>query len=116
MRGLNKAYLIGTIGADVEIRTSPGGATVARVSLSTPSVRSVDGEAVDVPDWHRLTAHGTEATYLADRGVKGSTLAVECVIRPNRWTDKDGHTHVDAALVVDRVLFLSAPRPVPAGG
>ena len=120
MKGLNKAYLIGHVGQDVELRTTASGKRVARVSLATPNTRKIGEEWVDVPDWHRLVAFDKEAEFLADYARKGGTLAVECAIRPNKWTDRDNVTRYEVQLVVDRVLWLNVPKsntppaPTPA--
>ena len=108
--GLNKAYLIGTIGHEPELRTTAQGLPIAKVSLSTPHARKVDDAWIDTPDWHRLTLFNREAEHVARYAHKGDTLAVECAIRPQKWADKDGITHYEVALVVDRVLWLSGPR------
>ncbi|MSQ01037.1 MAG: single-stranded DNA-binding protein [Myxococcales bacterium] len=114
MNGLNKAYFIGHLGRDPEPRTTPGGTTLVRLSLATPHARK-DGENwVDTPDWHRLTAFGKTAESLLRNAHKGDMIAVESVIRPNRWTDKDGKTHYEVNLYVERVLWISQKRRATA--
>lgn len=108
MRGLNKAYLIGTIGQDPELKDTPSGKQLLKLSLVTPNARKVGDEWVDVPDWHRLTLWDGNAAYVTLHGRKGDTMAVECSIRPNKWTDKDNIVHHEVNLVVDRVLWLKA--------
>ena len=110
MYGLNKAYFIGHLGRDPEPRTTPGGTTLVRLSLATPHARK-DGENwVDTPDWHRLTAFGKTAESLLRNAHKGDMIAVESVVRPNRWTDKDGQAHYEVNLYVERVLWISQKR------
>lgn len=116
MKGLNRAYLIGHIGQDPELRTSQSGTALLKLSLATPNVRKVREEWVDTPDWHRLTLFGGEAEYVARYARKGDGLAVECAIRPNKWTDKDNVVHHDVNLIVDKVLWLSTkPQPPKSG-
>ncbi len=113
MNGLNKAYFIGHLGRDPEPRTTPGGTTLVRLSLATPHARK-DGENwVDTPDWHRLTAFGKTAESLLRNAHKGDMIAVESVVRPNRWTDKDGQAHYEVNLYVERVLWISQKRRTP---
>lgn len=104
---MNRAYLLGTIGADVELRASLSGATLASVSLAVPNVRTVDGVSIDVPDWHRLTAHGDVALHLASVGRKGARLGVEATIRPVKWQDARGNVHRDLQLHIERVISVS---------
>ena len=107
MQGLNKAYLIGHIGRDPEARVTASGLDVAIVALATPrSVKQADGW-VDTTDWHRLTAFGKNAQYLVKYAKKGGSMAVECTLRPNRWTDKNNITHHDMTIRIERVLWLT---------
>lgn len=121
MNGLNKAYLIGNLGADPEIRAAASGLAVTRVSLATPGRRKVGEGWVDEPDWHRVTFFGRDAEYVARYAKKGATLAVECAVRPHRWTDKEGKTRFEVNLVAERVLWMNnrgaveAPAEPPAG-
>ncbi len=123
MKGLNKAYLIGHIGQDPELRTTAAGLHIAKVSIATPHAKKVQGEWIETPDWHRVTSFGKTAEFLAKYAKKGDTLAIECAIRPTKWTDKENVVHFEIQLHVERVLWLngkhhgaeSVPNP-PTGG
>jgi single-strand DNA-binding protein len=108
MKGLNRAFFIGHLGHDPELRSSASGLALLKVSIATPASRKVNETWIDTPDWHRLTLFGQEAEFLGRYAKKGDSLAVECSIRPSRWTDKEGQTHHEVSLVVDRVLWLSS--------
>lgn len=108
MKGLNRAYLIGNLGQEPELRTAASGAVVLKLSLATPNSRKVNDTWVDTPDWHRVTAFGSDAEFLARNAHKGDTLAVECAIRPNKWTDKDGVVRYDVSLIIDRIAWLGS--------
>lgn len=110
MNGLNKAYFIGNLGRDPEARTTKSGQTVVSFSLATPHVRKEGEGWVDNPDWHRLTAFGKTAESILKNAHKGDTMAVECVVRPGKWTDKEGATHYEVNLYVERVLWVSQKR------
>ena len=112
MEGLNKAYLIGHVGRDPEEQTSASGRQTVKLSLATPNARKVGDEWVDVPDWHRLTFHDEAASHILANARKGDTLAVECSLRPRKWTDKDNVVHHEIDLVVDKVLWLNAKKRV----
>ena len=119
MNGLNKAYLIGNIGHEPELRTSASGKPILKVNIATPFARKVDDAWIDAPDWHRLTLFDRNAEYVGRHAHKGDGLAVECAIRPNKWTDKENVVHHEVNLIVERVLWLSsrkttAPVAVPS--
>ena len=110
MNGLNKAYFIGHLGRDPEPRTTKSDKTVVSVTLATPHGRKEGETWVDNPDWHRLTAFGKTADNLLRNAHKGDAMAVECVIRPSRWTDKEGHTRYEVNLYIERVLWIAQKR------
>jgi single-strand DNA-binding protein len=107
MRGLNKAYFIGNIGHEPELRTTANGKPLLKLNIATRSARKVNDTWVEQPDWHRLTIFGKNAEWIARAAHKGDMIAVDCVVRPNRWTDKDGRNHNEIDLVVERVLWLN---------
>lgn len=107
MKGLNKAYLIGNIGQDPELKTTASGKQLLKLSLATPHPRRVGDEWVDVPDWHRLTLFDKQAEFVGSYARKGDVLAVECSIRPNKWTDRENVVHYEVQLIVERVLWLN---------
>lgn len=104
MQGLNKVYLIGR---DPDEQTSVLDTRRVKLSIATPHLREVDGDIVDIPDWHILTFKGRDADYIQTHARKGGTLAVECALRPNKWTDQDGHTHHGMTLEVEKIISLS---------
>lgn len=112
MTGMNKAYFMGRLGRTPELRTSSTGKLVASVTIGTPHVTRVDGQTIEGIEWHRLTAYGDHATHLASRQ-KGDSLAVECEIRPMKWTDKDDRTHHEVAFVITSVLWCTTPTTTP---
>jgi len=114
MTGLNRAYFIGHLGRDPETRTVRNDKVVVSITLATPHLRK-DGENwVDTPDWHRLTAFGKTAESLLRNAHKGDSMAVECVVRPSKWTDKEGQTRYDVNLYIERVLWISRKRRLEA--
>ncbi|MFZ5481816.1 MAG: single-stranded DNA-binding protein [Myxococcota bacterium] len=114
MNGLNKAYLIGHLGRDPELRATPSGVTVVKLSLATRHAKKVDDQWVETPDWHRVTAFGRDAEYLCRAAHKGDVVALECAIRPRKWTDKEEKVHYEVDLVVERVLWVSRKVATPA--
>lgn len=117
MHGLNKAFFIGRLGQDPELRSTTTGVPLVKFSLATPHARKVGDEWKEETDWHRVTCFGSNAEYLAKYAHKGDAAAVECAVRQNKWTDKEGKVHYETNFVVDRVLWLfSRPRQEEAPG
>ncbi len=105
MTGLNKAYFIGHIGREPEI-TRTNGVTLASISVATPNPRVAD-DGTEIPDWHRLTASGAVAAYLARHAREGTRIAVECSVRQEKWTDATGTVRYETRLVIERVLWVA---------
>jgi single-strand DNA-binding protein len=53
-RSLNKVMLIGNVGSDPEVRMTPSGAKIAKVSLATNrTYQDRTGQQQERTDWHR---------------------------------------------------------------
>ena len=73
-RSLNKVMLIGNVGSDPEIRMTPSGSKVAKLSLATNrSYQDRSGQQQERTDWHRLTFFG-RCRFCAWRGTPVSCL------------------------------------------
>ncbi len=108
-RGLNRVYLIGTVGRDLDpVTVTALGKRVLRVNLATPrAYRSDENEWAETVDWHRLEVHDNNADYLASVCVKGHHLAIEGHLEPRRWVDANNVVHYANDVIVDRILWCS---------
>jgi len=112
---LNKVTLIGNLGRDPELRTTPGGMQVCNLSIATTE-RVKRGESwEDHTEWHRVVCFGRTAENVARFKKKGATLYVEGRIRTNKWKDKDGQDRYTTEITADDVKFIGGERP-PGGG
>jgi single-strand DNA-binding protein len=112
-RSLNKVQLIGNLGADPEIRTTPNGAKVAQFSLATTRQwTSASGERQEKTEWHKCVAwNGSKGTGLADvlarYASKGDKLFVEGQLEYRQY-EKDGDTRYVTEINVREILLLGA--------
>jgi len=114
---LNKVTLIGNLGADPEIRTTPNGSKVAQFSLATSRQwNSASGEKQEKTEWHKCVAwnSGSKGSGLADvieRYVKkGDKLFVEGRIEYRQYEDKDKQTKYITEINVREILLLGGGR------
>ena len=124
-RSLNKAILIGNLGADPEVRTTAGGHRVAQLSLATSrSWTSAQGEAQERTEWHRVVVWGKLVDVVEQYLRKGERIYVEGEIQYRSYEDSEGITrHVSE--INARELFMlggraeggeeSAPEPARRG-
>ncbi len=110
-RSLNKAMLIGNVGADPDVRTTASGTRVATVSLAT-SRRWTDrgGQTHEKTEWHRVIAWDRLAE-IVDRFVKrGDRLFVEGRIEYRSWEDSAGQTRYATEVIAHDVILLDGRR------
>jgi single-strand DNA-binding protein len=92
-RSLNKALLIGNLGADPEVRTTAGGTRVAGFSLATSrSWTDAQGQPQERTEWHRIVAWDKLAEIAEQFLHKGDRVYVEGEIQYRSYEDKEGVT------------------------
>ena len=114
-RSLNKASLIGNLGSDPEVRTTPGGAKVATFSLATSRQwNSANGEKQEKTEWHRCVVWNSKGTGLADvvekYCKKGDRLYVEGRIEYRQWQDKENQTRYTTEINVRDMIMLGSAQ------
>lgn len=116
-RSLNKVTLIGNLGADPEIRTTPNGSKVAQFSLATGRQwTSASGEKQEKTEWHKCVAwnakgRGTGLADVIERYVKkGDKLYVEGEIQYRQYEDKDKQTRYVTEINVREILLLGGGK------
>src|ERR1035438_261586 len=93
-KSVNKVILLGNVGKDPEIRSTPGGTMVANFSLATSDrFQDQQGNWQDRAEWHNLVAFKRTAEIVRDYVKKGSKLYIEGKIQSRSWDDKDGLKH-----------------------
>lgn len=87
---INKAILIGNVGADPRINEVQG-TMYSSFSLAT-SERYTDRDGVtrEVTEWHTIKANGRLGKVVSAYVRKGSRLYVEGTIRYRKYTDRAG--------------------------
>ena len=128
--GLNRAELIGRLGADVTVNHLASGGRVANLSIATDESyidRSAGGERIDKTEWHRVvTFQDGLIDMLMKHARKGRLVYVSGKIQSRRWR-KDGEDSDRFATEIllvpgSRVQFLErangngAQAAEPAGG
>ncbi|MBH15946.1 MAG: single-stranded DNA-binding protein [Gemmatimonadetes bacterium] len=89
-RSLNKVMLIGHVGDDPEIRSTPNGNTLAKFSVATSRTwKDKDGQQQEKTEWHRCTAWGKLADIIGMYVKKGKQLYVEGSVEYSQ-TENDG--------------------------
>ena len=90
MASVNKVILVGRLGKDPEIRSTPSGTSVAKFSIATDD-RYTDkaGEKQERTEWHNIVAWGKLAEICGQYLRKGKLVYIEGSIRTDSWDDKE---------------------------
>lgn len=106
---VNRATLVGRLGADPETRTTNGGSMIANLRLATTDRRKDrDGNWTDHTEWHSVVCFGRTAENVAKFCRKGKQLYIEGRIQTRKWEDKTGATRYSTEIVAERVHFLGS--------
>ncbi len=91
MASINKVILIGRLGADPELRYTPGGKAVASLRLATSEQwTGKDGEKTEKTEWHRVVAWGRLGEICGEYLKKGSQVYIEGRLQTRSWEDREG--------------------------
>jgi len=90
---LNKVHLIGNLGRDPEVRTTPSGQTVANFTVATSRRwKDRDGNRQEKTEWHSVVCWGRQAEIAGQYLTKGKQVYIEGRLETRSWEDK---THGD---------------------
>jgi len=106
MAGINKATLVGRIGADPEIRSTRTGIHVASFSVATSRGKGDDERT----EWHRITAWDKLADIVDRYVTKGRLVYIEGRLQTRKWQDKEGRDRWTTEIVA-RDLQLLDKKP-----
>jgi single-strand DNA-binding protein len=117
MAGVNKVILIGNLGAEPEVRTTPQGATVANLRLAVSETwKDQAGQRQEKTEWVNLVLWRQQADIAQRFLHKGSKIYVEGKLSTRSWDDKaTGQKRYATDVVVDTFTMLDG-RPGGEGG
>ena len=106
---INKAILVGRLGADPEVRYTPDGAMVTNFRLATDEQRKdKSGERVKTTEWHRIVTFGKLAEICGKYLTKGKMVFVEGRIQTRAWEDKEGNKRSTTEIVASDMRMLDS--------
>lgn len=116
---LNKAQLIGHLGADPEARQTQSGDTVVNLRLATTETwKDKSGERKERTEWHRIVIFNEGLAKVAEKYLhKGSKVYIEGSIQTRKWQNKDGVDQYSTEIVLQKYngeLKLLDPKPSDA--
>ena len=102
MADINRASLMGRLGADPEIRTTQTGEKIANMRIATGEKwkDKNTGEAKERTEWHIVVAFGNLAQIAEKWLKKGKRVYVEGAIRTRKWQDQSGNDRYSTEIVL----------------
>src|SRR5258708_20940064 len=114
---INKVILVGRLGKDPEIRSTPGGTSVAKFSMATDEkFTDHTGEKQERTEWHNIVAFSKLAEICGQYLRKGKLVYIEGSIRTNSWDDKESGQKKYRTEIVARDTKMPDRRGAHAGG
>jgi single-strand DNA-binding protein len=114
---LNKVMLIGNLGRDPEVRSTPSGQQVANFSLATNRKwKDRDGNLQEQTEWHNIVCWGRQAEIAAQYLTKGRQIFVEGRLQTRSWDDKQtGDKRYRTEIVCDNFQMLGTRADFSGG-
>jgi single-strand DNA-binding protein len=104
MSSLNKVSLLGSLGADPEIKSFQNGGRVCNLRLAT-SERWKDkttGEQKEITEWHSVSIFSDGLVGVAERYLsKGSKVYIEGQLKTRKWQDANGNDRYSTEIVLN---------------
>jgi len=106
---LNKAFIIGNLTRDPELKAIPSGIKVCSFSVATNRVwKDKNGAKQEAADYHNVVVFGRQAETVAQYMKKGSQVMVEGRMQTRSWDDAATNTKkYRTEVIADRVQFGS---------
>jgi single-strand DNA-binding protein len=108
--GLNRVMLLGNLGAEPELRVTPGGQAVLKLRLATNETY-LDRNNVrqERTEWHRVTVWGRRAEALGKILQKGDLLFVEGRLQTSSY-EKNGEKRYSTEVVANNIVLPGSGR------
>jgi single-strand DNA-binding protein len=104
---LNKAILVGRLGADPDMRYTAAGTPVVNMRLATTEYRKdKDGEKTESTEWHNIVAFGKLADNAKNILQKGRLIYCEGKIQTRKWEDRDGNGRQSTDIIISTFIAL----------
>lgn len=115
--GVNKAILIGNLGADPEVRYTASGTAVANFRIATSeNYTTRDGTRETRTEWHRIVAFGKLAEICGEYLSKGRQVYIEGRIQTRGWEDREGSKRYTTEIVANQMQMLGGRDSGSGGG
>ena len=115
-KSVNKVILIGNLGKDPEVKYTPQGTPVAKLTIATnESYKDKDGQWQEKTEWHNVVLWTRLAEIAGEYLKKGSKVYIEGRLQTRSWDDKQTNQKRYMTEVVANTMVLLGGRGEGAG-
>lgn len=116
-KSVNKVILIGNLGKDPEVKYTPQGTAVAKITLATnESFKDKDGQWQERTEWHNVVLWARLAEIAGEYLKKGNKVYIEGRLQTRSWDDKQTNQKKYMTEVVAGTMVLLGGRGEGGGG
>ncbi len=106
-KDFNQAIVMGNLTRDPELRTTPGGQSVATFAVATNrSWNDPSGERKDSVEYHDIVAWGKLGELAANYLAKGRKVLVVGRLQTRQWEGQDGAKRQRTEIVANDINFV----------
>jgi single-strand DNA-binding protein len=107
---VNKVILVGNLGRDPEVRSTPSGQQVASFTLATNRKwKDKNGQRQEQTEWHQIVCWGRQAEVAGQYLTKGKQIYVEGRLQTRSWDDKQsGEKRYRTEVICDNFQMLGS--------
>ena len=110
-KSLNRVQLIGNLGKDPEVKYTPSGTPVAKITIATNErFKDKSGEWQDRTEWHNVVLWQRLAEIAGEYLKKGGKVYIEGRLQTRSWDDKQTGQKKYATDIVANDLILLGGR------
>src|SRR5262245_48934435 len=103
----NKITIVGYLGRDPELRYTPQGTAVCKLSVATTErKKNVAGQPEEHTTWFRVTVWGRQAELANEYLARGRQVYLEGRLRLEEFTDREGHQRISPEVNANDIQFL----------
>ena len=118
-KSVNKVILVGNLGKDPEVKYTPQGTAVAKITVATSSSYKdkTSGEWQETTEWHNVVLWQRLAEIAGEYLKKGNKVYIEGRLQTRSWDDKQsGQKKYMTEVVANEMVLLGGRSEGGQGG
>jgi single-strand DNA-binding protein len=118
-KSVNKVILVGNLGKDPEVKYTPQGTAVAKITVATSSSYKdkTSGEWQETTEWHNVVLWQRLAEIAGEYLKKGNKVYIEGRLQTRSWDDKTtGQKKYMTEVVANELVLLGGRSEGGSGG